>query len=103
MAYCPKCKGEMSATAVVCPHCGYDFPNVTPAGPQPKDGIAYTPLADLALIISTIAGVVGCCGAVFAMILLLFSGQFFTAIVVAPIAFFLQLGMVVVFLRVQRW
>ena len=25
MAYCPKCKGEMAATAVVCSHCGYDF------------------------------------------------------------------------------
>lgn len=26
MAYCPRCKGLMGATAVVCPRCGYDFP-----------------------------------------------------------------------------
>ena len=27
MAFCPACNGEMGATEVVCPHCGYDFPD----------------------------------------------------------------------------
>jgi hypothetical protein len=26
MAFCPKCKGVMGATAAACPQCGYDFP-----------------------------------------------------------------------------
>ncbi len=31
MAFCPKCRGEMGTTAVVCPHCGYDFPDDPPS------------------------------------------------------------------------
>ena len=31
MAFCPKCRGEMGATAVACPHCGYDFPYDSPS------------------------------------------------------------------------
>src|ERR671936_182373 len=26
MAFCPRCRGWMAATATACPHCGYDFP-----------------------------------------------------------------------------
>src|SRR5262249_39197049 len=31
-AFCTNCRKEMPATAVVCPHCGYDFPP-PPLGP----------------------------------------------------------------------
>jgi hypothetical protein len=42
MARCPKCSGEMHPKAVVCPHCGYDFP--APAERR------YVPLWRLVLI-----------------------------------------------------
>jgi hypothetical protein len=29
MAVCPKCRGEMGHTEAVCPHCGYDFPQLS--------------------------------------------------------------------------
>lgn len=98
MAYCPKCKGEMLATAIACSHCGYDFPRAA----SPKVGLAYSPLADIALVVSMIAASVGSLASLLAMVVSLVNGQFFNGLVVAPIAFFLQLGILVVFLRVQQ-
>ena len=45
--------------AAVCPHCGYDFPLL--GKPKPiREGIAYSPLADIALFIGQIAAIIGC-------------------------------------------
>lgn len=98
MAYCPECQGEIAANAVVCEHCGYDFP---PDLPAPKTGFAYSRLADIALIISMIAALLGCGVAILAVIGGIATGDWFMAFVTAPIAFFIQLGVLVVFLRVQ--
>ena len=102
MAFCPKCKAEMSATEIVCPGCGFDFPTATTGSTQGKNGIAHSSLADLALIISTIAASIACLIAIGFSIIALSAGQLFHGLVLGPIAFFLQLGMVVVFLRVQE-
>jgi hypothetical protein len=102
MAFCPKCKGDMAATAIVCPHCGYDFPDPDSTSTGQRKGFAYSPLADLALLVSMIAAVLGACGAVLATIVALFHGQLIYGLFVGPIALLLQLGMLVVFLRVQQ-
>lgn len=98
MAYCPECKGEIAPTATVCGHCGYDFP---PDQTASKSGFAYSFVADIALIISMIAAVLGCGVAMIVAVFSLFHADLMTGLVTAPIAFFLQLGMLVVFLRVQ--
>jgi len=98
MAYCPECKGEMLPTAIACPHCGYDFPPSSAS----RGGFAYSPLADLALIVSMIAAVVGACVTSIATIVALVQGQWLGGLVIGPIAFLLQIGMLVVFLRVQQ-
>ena len=87
----------MGAMETVCPHCGYDFPNA--AGPR-KEGVAYLRLADVALIVSTIAAGFGCLAAVGAGVVALVEGDW-RGLVASPIAFFLQLGLLVVFIRIQ--
>jgi uncharacterized membrane protein YvbJ len=62
MASCPNCGGQMSVTQVVCPHCGYDFPvqnrpHTTQAAE--KKGIAYTALADFALVMGMLISGLG--------------------------------------------
>ncbi|MCX7396388.1 MAG: zinc ribbon domain-containing protein [Planctomycetales bacterium] len=74
MAYCPECKGEMSATEIVCPHCGYDFP-ASGYNRNTRGGFASSAIAQ---------------------------GQFMNGLLVYPIACLLQLGMLVVFIRVQQ-
>jgi hypothetical protein len=99
MAFCPKCNGVLDMAAVACPHCGYDF---SPSTPEPRRGIAYSPLANLALIVGVVAAGLGCIVSVIASVGALINEQWGNALVVAPLAFFLQLAMLVVFIRVQR-
>jgi hypothetical protein len=99
--YCPRCKGEMAANATRCPHCGYDFPLGDAQDPVRRSGFAYSTLADVALLISMFAAAIGCIVAAIGSIVSLLAGQLVNGLVVGPIAFFLQLGMLVVFLRVQ--
>ena len=101
MAYCPECKGEMLPTAIACPHCDYDFPP-SHHKDNSSGGFAYSPIADLALIVSMCAATVGACGAAIAAIIAITQGQFLNGILVYPIACLLQLGMLVVFIRVQQ-
>ncbi len=101
MAYCPKCRCEMLPTAIECPECGYDFPASDPTSKASR-GFAYSPLADIALIVSMIAAVLGTGGAVIAAIVALFQGKFLNGLFVYPVVALLQLGILVVFLRVQE-
>ncbi len=100
MAYCPECKGEMLPTAIECPHCGYDFPESSHKR-KASGGFAYSPVADIALIVSMFAAAIGVCFSAIAAIIAIFQGQFLNGLVVLPIACLLQLGMLVVFIRVQ--
>ncbi len=101
MAFCPKCNGEMDVIAKACPHCGYDFA-LPPVFTSDEPGIIYSGLADVALTISSIAAGLGCIGAIIVAIRALTRSHLFEAFVLCPIAFFLQLGMLVVFERVRR-
>ena len=99
MAFCPKCAGALDVAAVVCPHCGYDFPA---GNPHPRRGIAYSPLANVALIVGIVAAGFGCLMSAIATVYALANAEWLTALIVGPLAFFLQLAMLVVFVRVQR-
>ena len=101
MAYCPKCKGEIGTTAVTCSHCGYDFPSTDLAAANKKDGFEYSRLADIALIVSTIAAATGVGVAALASIVFIWHRQYLNGLILGPLACFIQLGMLVVFLRIQ--
>lgn len=100
MAFCPKCSGSMEAALPACPHCGYDF---SPPPDTDRKGFAYSPLADIALIVGSFVALLGCVVALIATIVGLVKGDFLTGLVIAPIAFFTQLALVVVFARVQHY
>ena len=102
MAYCPECNGEMPVTAVECPHCEFRFPETAPDNSDRRPGFAWSPLADIALIVSTAAAAIGACISGIYGLIALSQGLLFQALVVAPIGFLIQLGIVVVFLRVQE-
>lgn len=97
MAYCPKCKGEMAAMETVCPHCGYDFP----VQAARREGIAYSRLADIALLVCTIVSGIGCVVVIFAVVAAILEGHLLIALIVGPIVFLEQLGLFVVFVRIQ--
>jgi len=101
MAFCPKCSKEMGATEKVCPHCGYDF---TPCADERRrrTGIEYSFLADIALIVGGIVAAFSCIGSIIYSILMVFALNFWQAFVIGPIIFFLNLAMLVVFLRIQK-
>src|SRR5450755_3124996 len=98
MAFCPKCNGVMDTTAIVCPHCGYDF---APAQWRDFD-FAHSPLANFALVFGAVASGLGCAACVIASVIALVNGQWVAALIGCPLAFIYQLAMLVVFLRVQR-
>ena len=103
MAFCPKCKGTMDTTEIVCPHCGFDFPPTSDWQPNDsRDSFVWSPLAEMALTISSVAAVFGAFGSVIISLNALAQGNLIAGLLVGPITFFLQLCMLVVFLRVQK-
>ena len=101
MAYCPECKGEMLPTAIECPHCGHDFPESSHKQ-KTSGGFAYSPIADIALIVSMFAATIGAFFSAIAAIVAILQGRYLNGLVVLPIECLLQLGMLVVFIRVQE-
>ena len=99
MAFCPQCRKEMGQMDAVCPHCGYDFPTQEPEAPEPS-GIAYSGLADIALIIGEIAATLGAIMALFYVVMLLLGLHILHALV-AVIGFFVSLANFVVFVRIR--
>ena len=97
MASCPKCNAAMGATEVVCPACGYDFPE--DSAPR-REGFAYSTFADVALIVSMVAMGLGCAAALFFAVVSLLMGYLRDSSV-GFIVFFGQLGMLIVFMRVS--
>ena len=102
MAYCPECNGEMPVTAVECPHCEFRFPETAARDSNRRPGFAWSPLADIALSVSTVAAVLATLCAFYYGAISLFAGNLIDALVVAPIFVVILLGIVVVFLRVQE-
>ena len=101
MAYCPKCAAEMEYRDTVCPQCGYDFP-AEPVKSLRRTGIAYSVWADVALMVGGVASGLTCVLDLLVGIALLVQRQYFEALIVCPLVFFLSLAMLVVFLRVQK-
>lgn len=100
MALCPECSSEMGQTEVVCPECGFDFPD-EPTRPN-KSGLAHSPLADIALVVGGVAAGLASVASIFGGIVAAMHGDFWNGLVVAPISFFLCLAMLVVFVRIQE-
>ena len=98
MATCPNCGGAMSITAAVCPHCSYDFPLQKSDKPEPR-GIAYSALADFALVIGIGCAAVGALTMLFFIGTALLSHKFGVAFS-GVLSFFLLLALYVVFVRV---
>ena len=99
MATCPRCKKPMDAMAAFCPHCNYDFP--THERKSERRGIAYSGLADLALVVGMVAAALGCISALFTMFMALLDKQISLAFMSA-ITFFVLLALYVVFQRVAN-
>jgi uncharacterized membrane protein len=99
MAFCPKCKGVMDGMALVCPHCGFDFPSTDN---ERRNGIEFSRLADVALAVATLVAVVGCAAAIIGVPIAIVHGQWLAALIGCPIAFLYQLAMLVVFVRVGK-
>jgi hypothetical protein len=98
-AFCPKCNGTMGMRDRECLHCGYDFPSLR-RNRDPR--FVYSRVADLALIVGSVAAGLGCVTTVFAAIRFLLDGNCGAAFLLCPLAFFVQLALMVVFIRVQR-
>ena len=102
MAYCPKCKGEMTTTAIECPHCGYNF-SESPVTDRIPTGFPYSRLSDVALIVASMVAGFGCVLSVyFSFAALYLERDLMTGLVWCPIAFLYQFAMLVVFIRIQR-
>jgi len=99
MARCSQCGGDVAKTDVSCRHCGQEFP------PRPildRDaGLAYSRLADAALIVGQIVAGIAFTIAVVACVLALLVGEWWVAFVRGPIAALLVLANFVVFARVR--
>ncbi len=99
MAFCTQCTKEMGQTDVVCPHCGYDY--ATHESEMPESvGLAYSGLADLALIIGQVMTAISCIITLIYGVIFLLSFHFLLALG-AVIGFFLSLANFVVFVRIR--
>src|SRR5687768_14825667 len=58
MAMCTKCRGKMGQTDVICPQCGYDFPD-SGVGWNRRRGFAYSGIANMALVLGQIVSGIG--------------------------------------------
>lgn len=101
MAFCPKCKGTMDATAIECPHCEYDFSESHQREPDPA-GFAYSRVAEVALIVASLVAAFGCLFAAYFSFLSFVVHDWMTGLVWCPILVLYQFAMLVVFIRIQR-
>jgi hypothetical protein len=91
----------MATRDVVCPHCGYDFPE-EPHSAADVRGIEYSKWADVALLIGAIVASLFCVGTAVGSVIAIFSGEFVQGLIAGSLSFFLALAMLVVFLRVRK-
>ena len=104
MAFCPECNAQMEQTAIVCPECGYDFPQQ----PTEPTGFAFSYLADVALVLASVlsllASVVSLLVAVSLFLLILLAGEtrYSLALVLSVPLSVISFALYVVFVRVQK-
>jgi hypothetical protein len=99
MAFCPKCRAAMGPTDAVCPACGYDFP---PDAGSHRRGLAYSGLADVALVVATLVAALGSIAALVGMGIALWHREWLIGLVYCPIACLYQVALLVVFVRAQH-
>lgn len=100
MAFCPKCRQPIDAMAIICPHCGHDFSRRSPPGVERK-GLAYSNLANLALVVGQLAAALGVIVAIVIWIFAAINGEWLQALFTGPITTLLMLALLVVFARVM--
>jgi hypothetical protein len=98
MAFCPNCDAVIGAAERKCPECEYDFP--LPPDFR-RERFAYSKIANISLLIGAWAAGLGCAAVTVSSVVALFHGDACGGLVVGPLTFFVLLGMLVVFLRVQ--
>ena len=100
MAYCPECNSEMGMTDTLCSGCGYDFPQEGRHRTIGRPGLAYSSLADLALLIGEIVSGLKAIAFAIGAVVMLFRGELLIA-VGATLLSLLAFGLFVVFARVR--
>jgi hypothetical protein len=100
-AFCPECNQPLDE-----PPRGAAAPEGKPLGGSegarpPGAAFAYSPLAQAALVVGLLWAVIGCVFAAGWAVVSVVQRDWLTGLVVCPICFFLQLALVVVFLRVM--
>ena len=105
MAYCPECQGEIGVTDISCSHYGSDFAlreaDSVSASRQRSGCIAYSSYADFAIAVSILVSAVVYVLISLSGILGLFSDDWLIAVLATPVAFVLQFGILVLFIRVR--
>ncbi len=87
----------MAQTEAACPHCGCDFPSEV--APTERKGLAYSRVADFALVIGQGVAGLACVAAMVGCVASLLSGKWVDAFIRGPIVAVLLLAMFVVFAR----
>ena len=100
MAYCPRCECQIGSMEKFCPHCGYDL--VTPGEPREREGLAFSSLATVSLVIGEFVAAIAAVLRLITCILSVTRGEFLDGLVVGPIEFFLLIAVFVVFIRVEK-
>jgi hypothetical protein len=98
MAFCPKCKSAMGATAVACPTCGYDFPSDSSVD---TTGFEYSAWADLCLVVGAMSAGIGALATLLAAVQAIAYRQWLMGAVVYPLVAMNQLAFLVVIVRLQ--
>jgi hypothetical protein len=97
MPFCPDCNGEMDERAVVCPHCGYDFPP-EPESPQQRNKI----WADLVLVMGALVAAFACVRLALYSFLAISEGEYLRGLVDGPMGILVSLALLITFIRVQK-
>ncbi len=104
MAFCPECNATMGQTDIVCPDCGYDFPEKLA---ETGTGLAYFRLADSTLVVAAILTLLACVVIVlivpWTLLAIFFNGDswYWVVLIALPFHFVLCFAQYVVFVRVQ--
>mgnify|MGYP001087439967 CR=1 len=105
MAFCPECNATMGQTDIVCPDCGYDFPEKLA---EIRAGLTRSPLAHISLNVAAgLAFLAAVATAVWAAFALLYTvverrPDHLLELILSPFCFLFWYALFVVFVRVQK-
>ena len=102
MANCPHCGEQMDVMETFCRNCGYDFPvqgDTVTTETTEKKGIAYSALADFALVVGMILSGLGAIISLVGIVVLTLTGNYAKGLIQAPLSFLMSFALYVVFQR----